>query len=80
MFRGKPILAGSSDLNQIQLIFSLVGTPTEENMPGWSSLPGCEGVRSFGYKLGNLSDAFREYSWPYLVYCFYILTKEEELS
>lgn len=60
MFKGKPILAGSSDLNQIQLIFNLVGTPTEETMPGWSSLPGCEGVRNFGYKLGNLSDTFRE--------------------
>lgn len=33
MFKGKPILSGSSDLNQTQLIFSLVGTPTEENMP-----------------------------------------------
>ncbi|BAE55122.1 unnamed protein product [Aspergillus oryzae RIB40] len=43
MFKGKPILAGTSDLNQAQLIFNLVGTPSEENMPGWSSLPGCEG-------------------------------------
>lgn len=61
MFKGKPILAGSSDLNQAQLIFSLVGTPTEENMPGWDQLPGCEGVRNFGYKRGNLSETFREY-------------------
>ena len=60
MFKGKPILAGSSDLNQIQQIFNLVGTPTEETMPGWSSLPGCEGVKNFGYKLGNLSDTFKE--------------------
>lgn len=61
MFKGKPILAGSSDLNQAQLIFSLVGTPTEENMPGWDQLPGCEGVKNFGYKRGNLSETFREY-------------------
>lgn len=61
MFRGKPILAGSSDLNQAQLIFNLMGAPTEENMPGWSSLPGCEGVKSFGYKSGNLHDVFKEY-------------------
>ncbi|KAI9924343.1 P-TEFb-associated cyclin-dependent protein kinase Cdk9 [Aspergillus wentii] len=59
MFKGKPILAGSSDLNQAQLIFNLVGTPTEENMPGWGSLPGCEGVKSFGYKQGNLPEAFK---------------------
>ncbi|EDN06506.1 hypothetical protein HCAG_03109 [Histoplasma mississippiense (nom. inval.)] len=50
MFKGKPILAGSSDINQAHLIFSLVGTPTEENMPGWSSLPGCDVVKNFGSK------------------------------
>ncbi|KAL2813333.1 kinase-like domain-containing protein [Aspergillus cavernicola] len=59
MFKGKPILAGNSDLNQAQLIFSLVGTPTEENMPGWSSLPGCEGVKSFGKRPGNLAEVFK---------------------
>ncbi|KAL4787759.1 kinase-like domain-containing protein [Aspergillus varians] len=62
MFKGKPILAGNSDLNQAQLIFGLVGTPTEENMPGWSSLPGCEGVKSFGNRLGNLAEVFKNQS------------------
>lgn len=62
MFKGKPILAGNSDLNQAQLIFSLVGTPTEENMPGWSSLPGCEGVKSFGNRPGNLAEVFKNQS------------------
>ncbi|KAL4929638.1 CDC2/CDK family serine/threonine-protein kinase [Aspergillus undulatus] len=61
MFKGKPILAGNSDLNQAQLIFTLVGTPTEENMPGWSSLPGCEGVKSFGNRPGNLAETFKKY-------------------
>ncbi|KAI9837579.1 MAG: hypothetical protein M1819_007230 [Sarea resinae] len=60
MFKGKPILAGNSDLNQAQLIFDLVGTPTEESMPGWSSLPGCEGVNSFKPRQGNLQHVFRE--------------------
>jgi serine/threonine-protein kinase BUR1 len=60
MFKGKPILAGTSDLNQANLIFALVGSPTEENMPGWSSLPGCEGVKEFPYKPGNLGTYFRE--------------------
>ncbi|KAL4985674.1 Serine/threonine-protein kinase bur1 [Aspergillus falconensis] len=62
MFKGKPILAGNSDLNQAQLIFGLVGTPTEENMPGWSSLPGCEGVKSFGNRPGNLAEVFKNQS------------------
>jgi serine/threonine-protein kinase BUR1 len=61
MFKGKPILAGNSDLNQAHLIFNLVGSPTEENMPGWSSLPGCEGVKNFGSRPGNLSQVFKEY-------------------
>ena len=60
MFKGRPILAGNSDLNQAQLIFDLVGAPTEENMPGWSSLPGCEGVRSFQPRGSTLSQVFRE--------------------
>ncbi len=61
MFKGKPILAGNSDLNQAQMIFDLVGSPTEENMPGWSSLPGCEGVKSFQPRPGNLAQVFREW-------------------
>jgi len=61
MFKGKPILSGSSDLNQAQLIFSLVGTPNDESMPGWSSLPGCEGVKNFGHKRGTLAETFKEY-------------------
>ena len=71
MFKGKPILAGSSDLNQIQLIFNLVGAPTDENMPGWRALPGCEGVKNFGFRSGNLVETFREY-------CSQPLTKKKK--
>ncbi|KAF3479585.1 CMGC/CDK protein kinase [Arthroderma uncinatum] len=60
MFKGKPILAGSSDLNQAQLIFNLVGSPTEENMPGWSALPGAEPIRSFGFKRPTLATVFQD--------------------
>ena len=60
MFKGKPILMGSSDLDQAQKIFTLVGSPTEENMPGWRDLPGCEGVRTFDPKPSSLHQAFRE--------------------
>lgn len=60
MFKGRPILAGNSDLNQAQMIFDLVGSPTEENMPGWSSLPGCEGVQSFKARPPTLQQVFRE--------------------
>jgi serine/threonine-protein kinase BUR1 len=60
MFTRKPILAGSSEVNQIQIIFDLVGNPTEENMPGWSSLPGCEGVKEFRFRPSTLAQRFRE--------------------
>jgi serine/threonine-protein kinase BUR1 len=61
MFVGRPILAGNSDANQLQMIFELVGTPTEETMPGWSQLPGCEGVKIFKPQSGNLAQQFRAY-------------------
>ncbi|KAL9107564.1 MAG: hypothetical protein Q9227_007564 [Pyrenula ochraceoflavens] len=58
MFRRKPILAGTSDLNQAQLIFELVGSPNEENMPGYNSLPGFEGVNEFPPRPGMLTKVF----------------------
>lgn len=48
MYKGKPILPGQSDLDQAHRIFKLCGSPNERNMPGWGSLPGCDGVRNFG--------------------------------
>lgn len=62
MYKGKPILAGNSDVNQAHLIFDLVGSPTDENMPGWRSLPGCEGVTEFGTKPPSIRRAFSELS------------------
>ncbi|THW53238.1 Pkinase-domain-containing protein [Aureobasidium pullulans] len=59
MFEGRPILEGKSDLNQAQIIFELVGSPNEDNMPGWSQLPGCEGVKEFEPQRGNLRNRFR---------------------
>ncbi|KAF2789290.1 Pkinase-domain-containing protein [Melanomma pulvis-pyrius CBS 109.77] len=62
MFKRKPILAGTSDLHQAQIIFELVGSPNDQNMPGWSSLPGAEPVRNFGPSNGHLAHKFRELS------------------
>ncbi|KAL6713084.1 serine/threonine protein kinase, CMGC, CDC2/CDK subfamily [Lecanora helva] len=60
MFKGRPILPGNSDTNQAHLIFELMGSPTEDSMPGWSSLPGCEGVSSFQHRNSTLHQTFRE--------------------
>ena len=47
MYERKPILEDRTDLDQCTRIFALVGSPTEDTMPGWSSLPGCEGHKTF---------------------------------
>ncbi|OBA19866.1 Pkinase-domain-containing protein [Metschnikowia bicuspidata var. bicuspidata NRRL YB-4993] len=39
LFTKKPILVGSSDLNQSQIIFDLVGPPNRDNWPDASLLP-----------------------------------------
>lgn len=39
MFTGRPLFAGSSNEDQLQKIFHLMGTPNEHTWPGISSLP-----------------------------------------
>jgi serine/threonine-protein kinase BUR1 len=60
MFKRKPILTGKSDLHQAEIIWELVGTPTDQNMPGWQQLPGCDGMKSFVPRQGNINKVFSE--------------------
>ncbi|KAJ5033496.1 uncharacterized protein L3040_008611 [Drepanopeziza brunnea f. sp. 'multigermtubi'] len=60
MLIGKPILSGDSDANQLKIIFDLMGTPTDENMPEFRSLPGAEGM-SFAPHASTLAQRFRAY-------------------
>ncbi|KAH8821703.1 kinase-like domain-containing protein [Xylogone sp. PMI_703] len=60
MLIGKPILAGDSDANQLHIIFGLVGSPTDDSMPGWRQLPGAQGL-NIPYQPSTLSQRFREY-------------------
>jgi serine/threonine protein kinase len=39
MLTGRPVFPGKDEVNQAHLIFSLLGTPTEEEWPGYRSLP-----------------------------------------
>ncbi|KAL0631742.1 serine/threonine protein kinase, CMGC, CDC2/CDK subfamily [Maublancomyces gigas] len=48
MYKGKPILQGNSDMDQLMRIFQLCGSPNDKNMPGFDKLPGCDGFRQFG--------------------------------
>ncbi|KAI0360429.1 Pkinase-domain-containing protein [Trametes cingulata] len=49
MFFRKPILPGASDLDQLDKIWHLCGTPSSQSWPEYDSLPGCEGVKTFNY-------------------------------
>lgn len=60
MLVGKPILAGVSDSHQLDIIWDLCGSPTEDNMPNWRKLPGAEGLTP-RVRPGNLSTRFSKY-------------------
>ena len=47
MFWRKPILPGTSDLDQLDKIWQLCGSPTQLSWPNYDTLPGCEGVKRF---------------------------------
>ncbi|KAJ7138530.1 kinase-like domain-containing protein [Mycena crocata] len=47
MFMRRPILPGTSDLDQLDKIWALCGTPNQHSWPNFDSLPGCEGVKRF---------------------------------
>lgn len=41
---GRPILQGKTEVDQLKLVFGLVGMPTEETWPGFSKLPGAKDI------------------------------------
>ncbi|GLB39077.1 putative pkinase-domain-containing protein [Lyophyllum shimeji] len=47
MFSRQPILPGNSDLDQLEKIWQLCGTPNQHTWPNYDALPGCEGVKRF---------------------------------
>ncbi|KAI6904900.1 hypothetical protein D0869_02627 [Hortaea werneckii] len=58
MFERKPILEGKTDIDQCVRIFKLVGSPTEQNMPGWSDLPGCGNNKKWDAQRGDIDQRF----------------------
>ncbi|KAF8067735.1 kinase-like domain-containing protein [Lyophyllum atratum] len=47
MFSRRPILPGNSDLDQLEKIWQLCGSPNQHSWPHYDALPGCEGVKRF---------------------------------
>ena len=58
MFMRKPILPGSSDIDQLEKIWQLCGTPNQHTWPNFDALPGCEGVKRFQNYPKKLKSAF----------------------
>lgn len=48
MVTGKPLFKGASEINQLELIASLCGSPNDDNFPGWSKLPGVKNATASG--------------------------------
>ncbi|KAJ9474361.1 Cyclin-dependent kinase 1 [Pseudozyma hubeiensis] len=74
MITGRPLFKGTSEINQLELISKLCGSPNETNFPGWNSLPGVkdadpsgrpdanpevEGRKDFGAYPRKVNDFFR---------------------
>ncbi|KAI0037132.1 kinase-like domain-containing protein, partial [Vararia minispora EC-137] len=58
MFHRRPILCGTSDLDQLEKIWTMCGTPNQHNWPNFDMLPGCEGVKHFTYKQRQIKNMF----------------------
>ncbi|KAF9962659.1 Structural maintenance of chromosomes protein 6 [Modicella reniformis] len=66
MLFGRPVLQGNSDQDQLDKIFQLCGSPTEDTMPGWSALPGLQEENGVVYQVNRnyqrkLKEAFEPY-------------------
>jgi serine/threonine-protein kinase BUR1 len=51
MFSRRPILPGTSDMDQLDKIWSLCGTPNQHTWPNFDALPGCQGVKRLNFAL-----------------------------
>lgn len=61
MFMRRPVLPGSSGLDQLDKIFSLCGTPNSQTWPNFDALPGCEGVKQFNRYNRRVRAVYEEY-------------------
>lgn len=56
----KPLMAGKSEINQFELIVDLLGTPSDQLWPGFSSLPG---AKSTNFKRQPYNNLKHKFSW-----------------
>ena len=56
----KPLLPGKSELNQLQLIIDLLGTPNDKIWPGYSELPG---PKNFTFRHQPYNNLRHKFPW-----------------
>ncbi|KAJ2770331.1 serine/threonine protein kinase, CMGC, CDC2/CDK sub, partial [Coemansia nantahalensis] len=61
MLVGKPVFQGSTDLNQIDQVMRVCGSPNDALWPGWRDLPDCRQVESFGVYPRRVRDEFARF-------------------
>ncbi|KAJ7251215.1 hypothetical protein C8J57DRAFT_1520571 [Mycena rebaudengoi] len=60
MFMRRPILPGTSDLDQLEKIWILCGSPNQHSWPDFDSLPGCEGIKRFSLQPRKLKPSYEQ--------------------
>ncbi|KAJ1895504.1 serine/threonine protein kinase, CMGC, CDC2/CDK sub [Kickxella alabastrina] len=58
MLVGKPVFQGNSDLNQIDQVMRICGSPTTASWPGWRDLPDCNQVVEFATYARHVREEF----------------------
>lgn len=59
----RPILPGTTDLDQLEKIWALCGTPNQHTWPNYDDLPGCDGVKRFNTTYSRrLKQAYDSYA------------------
>ncbi|KAJ1889981.1 serine/threonine protein kinase, CMGC, CDC2/CDK sub, partial [Coemansia sp. IMI 209127] len=61
MLVGKPVFQGSTDLNQIEQVMRVCGSPSEALWPGWRDLPDCKQVEDFNYYPRRVREEFMRF-------------------
>lgn len=61
LIHGKPILPGKKDVEQLQLIFRLCGTPNESNWPGVTKLKNWKLFQDQEAQPGRLNEVFQKF-------------------
>jgi cell division cycle 2-like protein len=54
----EPLIQGQDELDQLNKIFKLFGTPTEESWPGWNTLPNAQKISFKKYNVNRLRENF----------------------